>query len=235
MTDSNEVDLESLFNEGSLLAIYRAAPPFRSNRFNVRVAAITFSVLALSSALHIAVPKLRDSFLFPFSDIFTSLANAGLSLAGTILGFLIAGFAILCTILRPQTMLALHRIERKEYKLTELKLLFVGFVDVMVQYIALLGWSAIVLVVGGKTGMIAMYGSLLARLHWMIPYVLLHVFLIAWGTWFVMLILALKSLIFNLYQSLMLGLADAADDFLRQQEEADRDGAPSFAPRRVGE
>lgn len=222
MTNSNEVDLESLFNEKSLLAIYRAAPPFRSNRFNVRVAAATFGVLAATSVVHIAVPRLRDGFLFPFSDTFTSLANGGLALAGTILGFLIAGFAILCTILRPQTMLALHRIERKEYDLTELRLLFVGFVDVMVQYLALLGWSAAVPIIGGKTGMVAMYGFLLAKLHWMIPYILVHIILVFWGTWLVMLILALKSLIFNLYHSLLLGLADAADDYLRQQKEAEQ-------------
>jgi hypothetical protein len=217
VTESNTAELQSLFDEKSLFAIYRSAPSFRSNNFNVWVAGITFSILSLTSVLHITVPHLRDSFLFPFSDTFTLWANGGLALAGTILGFLIAGFAILCTILRPQTMVALLRLKSEKYQLTELKLLFVGFVDVMVQYLALLLWSAIVLIAGGKTGMIAMYGSILAKIHWMIPYVLLHVVFVLWGTWLVMLILTLKSFIFNLYQSLLLGLADAVDDYERQK------------------
>jgi hypothetical protein len=217
VSESNGVDLKSLFDEKGLFAIYRISPPFRSNACNVWIAATTFVILVATSVLHIGVPRLRDSFIFPFSDTFTSLANGGLALAGTILGFLIAGFAILCTILRPQTMLALHQIPNEKYKLTELKLLFVGFVDVMVQFLALLGWSAIVLIVGGKTGMAAMYGAMLARIHWMIPYVLLHVVLVLWGTWLLMLVLALKSFIFNLYHSLLLGLADAADDYQRQK------------------
>jgi hypothetical protein len=217
MADPNEVDLQSLFDENCLLAIYRIAPPFRSNAFNVWVATITLGALGLISVLHIAIPRLRDSFIFPFSDTFTSLANGGLALAGTILGFLIAGFAILCTILRPQTMIALHQIPNDKYQLTELKLLFVGFVDVMVQFLALLAWSAMVLIVGGKTGIAAMVGVMLAKIHWMVPYVLLHVTLVLWGTWLVMLVLALKSFIFNLYHSLLLGLADAADDYQRQK------------------
>jgi hypothetical protein len=122
-------------------------------------------------------------------------------------------------------MLALHQISNEKYQLTELKLLFVGFVDVMVQFLALLAWSAIVLIVGGKTGLAAMSGAMLAKIHWIIPYVLLHVILVLWGTWLVMLVLALKSFIFNLYHSLLLGLADAADDYQRQKKKEANTGA----------
>jgi hypothetical protein len=64
---------------------------------------------------------------------------------------LVVGFAILCTILRPETMLALHRVRNKKYGLTELKLLFVIFVDVFVQFLALSFWSILV-IVWGKQG-----------------------------------------------------------------------------------
>ncbi len=113
-------------------------------------------------------------------------------------------------------MIALQRLKSKKYQLTELKLLFVGFVDVMVQYLALLLWSAAMLIVGGKTGVAALFGMLLGKIHWMIPFVILHVLFVLWATWLVMLILTLKSFIFNLYQSLLLGLADAVDDYQRK-------------------
>jgi hypothetical protein len=63
---------------------------------------------------------------------------------------LVAGFAILCTILRPETMLALHRVRNKKYGLSELKLLFVIFVDVFVQFLALSFWSILVIVFGAN-------------------------------------------------------------------------------------
>jgi hypothetical protein len=146
-------------------------------------------------------------------------ANVGASLAGTILGFLIAGFAILCTILRPETMLALHQLRNMKYGLSELKLLFVIFVDVFVQFLVLLFWSIIVIVFGGRQGPAAMLGSQLARVNWLIPFCLLHGIFTLWGTWFVVLILTLKSFIYNLYQSLLLSLVDVVDEAQRRVAE----------------
>ena len=217
MIESNVVELDSLFDEKSLLAIYKKAPSFRTNRFNICVTLCVLLTLSIFSIAHVTSHDLRAKFLIPFSDTFTLWANAGAALAGTILGFLIAGFAILCTILRPQTMIALQRLKSEKYKLTELKLLFIGFVDVMVQYLALLLWSVTVLIFGGKTGPAAMLGSALGSIHWLVPYVLLHVLFVAWGTWLVMVVLTLKSFVYNLYQSLLLGLADAVDDYQRQK------------------
>lgn len=212
---SSAADLDDLFNEKSLFRIYRLAPSFFSNRFNAVVAAITFCLLSVFSIVHIVLVPLRDTVRLPFADAFSMWANAGASLAGTILGFLIAGFAILCTILRPEAMLALHRLRNEKYGLSELKLLFVIFVDVFVQFLALLFWSIVVIVFGGKQGPAVVLGSQLAKVHWLIPFCLLHVIFTLWGTWFVVLILTLKSFIYNLYQSLLLSLADAVDEAQR--------------------
>lgn len=219
MDPSSATDLDDLFSEGSLFRIYRLAPSFFSNRFNTVVATTTFCLLSIFSISHICITQLRDSITVPFSDTFSSWANVGASLAGTILGFLIAGFAILCTILRPETMLALHRLRNKKYGLSELKLLFVIFVDVFVQFLALLFWSILVIVFGGKQGPAALLGDQLAKLHWLIPFCLVHAILTLWGTWFVVLILSLKSFIYNLYQSLLLSLADVIDETKRKTGE----------------
>ena len=222
MDPSSEADLDDLFNEKSLFGIYRLAPSFFSNWFNVVVATGTFCSLSVFSIAHIFIVPLRDAVKLPFADTFSMWANVGASLAGTILGFLIAGFAILCTILRPETMLVLHRLRNEKYGLSELKLLFVIFVDVFVQFLALLFWSIMVIVFGGKQGPAAMLGSQLARVHWLIPFCLLHVIFTLWGTWLVVLILTLKSFIYNLYQSLLLSLADGVDE--AQRAAADKAG-----------
>lgn len=215
MEQKDELDLDSLFAEKSLLEIYRKAPPFFTNRFNGLVLGTTAVILSAFSLLRIFSPTLREMFKLPFADVFALWSNAGIGLAGTILGFLIAGFAILCTVLRPQTMIALQRIPNKRYGESELKMLFVLFVEVLVQYLTLLLVSVVVMLIGGKTGPAAMLGAALARLHWMVPFALLHIFFTLWGTLFVLVILTLKSFVYNLYGTLLLGIADAADDYLR--------------------
>ncbi len=211
------VELDSLFKEQNLLEVYRAAPSFFQKRFNSVVVFSVGLLLTIFAVLHVMIVPFRDAFKFPFADTFTLFANTGVALAGTILGFLIAGFAILCTILRPQTMIALQRIRNKEFDCSELRLLFLVFIDVIIQYLALLVWSIAALVFGGAKRPAASFGMLLSRVHWMLPFVLAHVLFVLWGTWFIMLALSLKSFVFNLYQSLLLSIADAVDDYEREK------------------
>lgn len=215
MIEPPQIELDSLFKEQNLYEVYRAAPSFYQNSFNRRTIIVCALVLTPLALLHILVPSLRDEFVFPFADMFLLLANTGAALSGTILGFLIAGFAILCTILRPQTMIALQRIRNKTFDCSELRLLFLVFVDVIIQYLALLFWSVIGLVMGGAKGIAAALGHGLGKIHWLIPFVLAHVIFVVWSIWLIMLALALKSFVFNLYQSLLLGIADAVDDYDR--------------------
>jgi len=215
MALNSDINLDALFDEHSLFEIYRKAPTFFSNKFNGWFIVITSFSLTLFASLHLFCPNIRESFKLSFVDIFAVWSNAGSALAGTILGFLIAGFAILCTVLRPQTMIALQRLPNKRYGETELKLLFVLFIEVLVQYLALLLISILVMLIGGKSGPAALLGFYLAKIHWMIPFAILHVCFAAWGTLFVLVILTLKSFVYNLYGTLLLGIADAADDYQR--------------------
>jgi hypothetical protein len=220
---SEKVDFEGLFQEKNLAQIFSLAPSFTSNRFNVIVASIAAFCLLSFSVAHVCVSSLRDAIRFPFADTFSIWASAGVSLAGSILGFLIAGFAIICTILRPSTILNLQRLHNYKYKMSELKLLFVIFVDIFVQYLALLFWSILASIFGGKTGPAMMLGLFLSKIHWMIPFCLLHAIFVVWGTWLVMLVLSLKSFIYNLYQSLALALVDSADDFQRTLQDGEKE------------
>ena len=217
MSESKTVDLDSLFDEDNLAQIYRKAPSFFSNKFNAWAFVVTATTLAAFSTAHVLIPSFRDSIQIPFADTFNLWANLGVSLSATILGFLIAGFAVVCTVLRPQTMIALHKITNPKYKQTELKLLFVFFIDILVQYLALLFVSVVASIVGGKSGPVAAIGKILTHVHWIFPFAILHILFVCWGTWLVMLVLILKSFIYNLYQNLLLGLADTVDDYERQR------------------
>jgi hypothetical protein len=218
LTEPTQIELDSLFKEQNLYEVYRAAPSFfQKGSFNKRTVTVCSLALTAVALLHIFVPSIRDAFAFPFADTFLLLANTGAALSGTILGFLIAGFAILCTILRPQTMIALQKIRNKEFDCSELRLLFLVFVDVIIQYLALLFWSIAAIVMGGAKGIAAAFGHGLAKIHWLIPFILAHLLFVAWSIWLIMLVLTLKSFVFNLYQSLLLGIADAVDDYDREK------------------
>lgn len=236
MEQKDDLDLDSLFAEKSLFEIYRKAPPFFSNGFNGWVLGLTSASLAVFALLRVFSPSLRETFKLQFADVFALWSNAGAALAGTILGFLIAGFAILCTVLRPQTMIALQRMPNKRYGESELKMLFVLFVEVLVQYLTLLMVSVVVMLIGGRSGPAALLGAYLARLNWMLPFALLHVFFVIWGTLFVLVILTLKSFVYNLYGTLLLGIADAADDYLRSSRvvHCDRGGDAASLPQNAG-
>ena len=209
MPDSFAVELESLFNETSLFQVYRKAPSFFSNRFN----SICLGCVALClSALAILDFRVRDTT--PPGHLlstFMAWASLGVSLAGTILGFLIAGFAVLCTVLRPQTMRALQRLENKQLGESELKYLFTLFIDVLVQYLALLFWSLTASIV--LSPIVNNFISIASRFNPLIPPLASHVLFVIWGSWLIALVLVLKSFIYNLYQSLLLGLADTMHDF----------------------
>lgn len=205
---SKQESFGDLFAEQNLWQIFRQSRPFyHRSPFN-RYAAILAGIVLVG----FAITSLAESHMAPatsldFSELFTTWAKTGVSYAATILGFLLAGFAVLFAVLRPHTVLALRNIVRPGEQLTELKLIFVTFVNVFVHYTAFVGWCIIYLVAGGRGGPFDVTGRHVAQfLPWIRP-VVMHVVFVAWGFWFLLLVLKLKSFIYNLYQTLLLGMA----------------------------
>jgi len=79
------------------------------------------------------------------------------------------------------------------------------------------GVYALQIVMGGAKGVAAALGHGLGKIHWLIPFFLIHIIFVAWSLWLIVLVLTLKSFVFNLYQSLLLGIADAVDDYDREK------------------
>jgi hypothetical protein len=210
MSSQPTPDLSELFTERSLWEIYRKSPSVFRNPFNRGVLIATAILLATFACFHFAwgsssAPRLH------FAEVFANWANVGISFAGTILGFLVAGFAVLFTVLRPQTLANLQQITRPDHNVSELKLLFFVFVDVFVHYVSFLFWCMAVLVFGAKDGPADWVGRIAGGWWPASPEIVCHAIFAAWGTWFVLLVLKLKSFIFNLYQCLLLGMADTLE------------------------
>lgn len=217
MKEVDSIDLDSLFDEVSLWQIYKNAPSFFTNKFNTWTLLIVFFLLSSFSSLHACCKHIYQAYPINFIELYGSWANAGIALSSTTLGFLIAGFAVICTVLRPQTVLALQGMQNHEYNLTKFKLFLAQFIEVMVQYLALLIVSILALVFGNKGGPISFAGHLLRQIHWVLPSIAAHVIYTCWGSFFVMVILTLKSFVYNLYSTLVLGMAHSAHDYQTQE------------------
>lgn len=208
---SDGADLSSLFAERSLWAVFRAAKPLYYNGFNRLVVIVGAVMIGAFALLNFQGSGPMSANRIDFRALFSTWMNAGISYAGTILGFLLAGFAVLFAVLRSQTVLALQQIKRPGEKFDELKLVFVTFVDVFVHYTAFLFWCVTYLIAGAQNGPFDLAGRYLSMLTPTLPITITHIVFFVWGMWFLVLVLKLKSFVFNLYQILLLGMADSLD------------------------
>jgi hypothetical protein len=201
-----------LFAERNLWQLYRQSSPFYRNAFN-RWAVIIVGVILMAFAITDFLGLAQTSTnRLDFSALFSMWAQTGLSYGATILGFLLAGFAVLFAVLRPHTVVALRQITRPGERLHELKLIFVTFVDVFVHYTAFLFCCVLYLIAGGNNGPFDLMGRYLAIVSPWIRPAIMHAAFVIWGLWFLVLVLKLKSFIYNLYQTLLLGMASDAID-----------------------
>jgi hypothetical protein len=204
-------DLADLFAERSLWELFRQSKAFYHNRFNCTVSVVIGSLIAGFAAVHFLHVGTTSTNRVDFPALFLMWANDGAVYGATILGFLLAGFAVLFAVLRPHTVIALRQITRPGESLYELKLIFVAFIDVFVHYTAFLFWCISYLVMGGKDGPFEFIGGLLSMVAPRLPVVITHAVFVVWGMWFLVLVLKLKSFIYNLYQTLLLGMADSLE------------------------
>jgi hypothetical protein len=204
--------LSGLLAEGNLWELYRQSKPFYRNPFNRFVSIFAGGLVAGFAIVHFFGLGTTRTSRMDFPALFSVWANAGVAYGTTILAFLLAGFSILFAVLRPRTVIALLQVTRPGSKIPELKLIFIAFVDVFVHYTAFLFWCIAYLVLGAKDGPFDFIGRLLsAAAIPAVPSALTHALFIVWGMWFLVIVLKLKSFIYNLYQTLLLGMVDSLE------------------------
>ncbi|MGI8991370.1 MAG: hypothetical protein ACR2I2_17530 [Bryobacteraceae bacterium] len=201
-----------LFDERNLWQLYRQGKAIYHNPFN-RIALIVAGILLAGFGIvHFFHLGSTRSNRLDFPALFSTWATNGIAYGATILGFLLAGFVVLFAVLRPHTVIALQQITRPGERLHELKLIMVTFVDVFVHYTTFLGWCIVYMIAGGENGPFDLLGSYLSVISASVPTAVTHLVFIAWGLWFLILVLKLKGFIYNLYQTLLLGMADSLSE-----------------------
>jgi len=201
--------LADLFAERSLWKIYLKSGSVYQNRFNCITLIVVSVALTAFSIFDLAHEPSSDRI--DLRAIFSTWANVGLSYAATILGFLVAGFSVVVAALNTETAVLLRRIHRPGQDLDELRLMFVNFVSIFAPYTAFIFWCVLYLVGGSPNGPMEFAWRMMHGVREWLPFAVSHALFVVWGVWFLVLVLKMKSFIYNLYQTLLLGLADSME------------------------
>jgi len=92
----------------------------------------------------------------PLSELVRSISDMGMNISVTILGFLIAGFAIFATVTKPELFVDMAKKRHKKSGLSWLKYNLFGFVRVFFHYLIFLGLCILVKVFGTRGGPVSL-------------------------------------------------------------------------------
>lgn len=128
-------------------------------------------------------------------------AGQGFTFAMTMVAFLLAGFTVLATITKPSLFAELAQIPHKAPKERQTELTELEFM-VFVHYVSFLFVCTLVVLFGTKNGPLAMLTTVTAETKGaaVVLNPVRRMLFVTFGTWFVLLILKLKSFIWNVYQ-----------------------------------
>jgi hypothetical protein len=199
---------DELFQERSLWDIWRRSPSLSSSRFNTQVVAVCFMVFFISAVVSWSKWDGNSKTLLASLEAWSSM---GFIFASTLLGFLVAGFAIFATISKPALFVDLAQFNYPGSRLTALKYIFFSFVNIFVHYMSFLILAVTVRVLFWNEWPGSIWGKVLAEDAPEVFVAVAHVFLVLLATWLIILLIKLKSFIWNVYQAVLLSIAHEAE------------------------
>ena len=206
----------------SLSQIYWKARKVASSRWNARVAWFVFLVLVLGLGANFYFGKPIVSYVGLVSGI-NEISEIGFSLTTSILGFLIAGFAIFASITNRDVFVVLAKLDHTEGGISRLQFMFFNFLLVFIHFIVFLAISIFIKLIHYPGGLFTDGLQYLFALEPRSPnYIVVFVFSALAG-WLVFLLMLLKSFIWNLYQAVLVTIGAEAE--LAEQQENRKENA----------
>ena len=202
---------EELFDEKNLWQVYVRARRLTGSKFNhwaTRLGTLLILV-TISYGMYFSEPRLITP-----TDIIAWVrewSSTGISFATSTLGFLIAGFSIFASVTNKKLFIALAHLDYKDTGVSRLKFIFFNFIVVFLHYLSFLGLCLFVKLFFGPSGPLSLIvqDAIGGCLRLEETLVLISALII--GTWFIAIVLMLKSFIWNLYQAVLLAIATEAE------------------------
>ncbi len=196
-----------LFKEKGLLSVYLKSNSYGENGFDRTVKSGTGILLTVCS---IYLP-------FSRSDLFTVAGRAvvdwvslGFTYSITILGFLVAGFTIFATMTKVEMFITLSQIRHKTKDVSQLKFIFYSFLRVFISHIMLLFIAVSISMARDCSPIYLTAMSLSAAKVILSKKIAVLILLPTVGSILISSVLQLKTFVWNLYQSIIVTVAMAA-------------------------
>jgi hypothetical protein len=184
------IDHQHLLDEKSLWDIYKASRGIRESRFN---SIVSICVALLCCIYCVAEPETMHVYLLT-----QKMVETGLSTSVSLLGFLIAGFAIFSSLANPNLLLLMVKQHHPGSGLPYLKYNFFSMIRVFIYFLLFTAFNGVVLFGGQRDGLLSALilhcPSCESYLFWGNR----MVFVLAGSFWTVAL-LVLKSFVFNVH------------------------------------
>jgi hypothetical protein len=207
---------EEIFAEKNLWSVFRACQGITGSKSNTSIIFVT--ALALTG-VQIGWWYVQQGSPSPALNILTlrEWAQAGVSFAAGILGFLLAGFSIFATMTKNELFVALANIPHKKGNISRLKFIFFNFLVVFIHYLTFLAICLFIHLFLGQNAPLTKLIGAATQGHQLVVYRISSIGLVIVGTYFIAVLLMLKSFIWNLYQSVLLAIA--TEDMLHPRED----------------
>lgn len=202
---------DELFEERNLWRVWRRSPGLASNTFNLWVALLAFLAVLAYVILH---AHFFNRNVDASIEHLNSVSELGLGFSSAMLGFLIAGFAIFASISKPRLFVDLAKLPSGRDDLSWLKFVFFSFMNVFIHFLLFIALCAAVQLLV-RSGAPEMVKGRQMTSFWL---ALSHIGLVALGTWFIILLLKLKSFVWNVYQTMLLTIAHEGQRLEEERE-----------------
>lgn len=187
---------DELVQERSLTEVYLVARRMPVSWFNQLGTFVVFALLILYGVLSDA----KTSFL---ASRVRDIADYGFGFAVSMLSFLIAGFTVYLTVMKPSLILWMANIREDKSKLPWIKVTAFHFLRVMTVYVAFCLLCLVIKIFGATSGPLSSFLSWFLTDAEVSKLWIVRLSLALVGSTVIHLILLLQSFIFNIYATSM--------------------------------
>ncbi len=206
MSQDNDSWKASLFEEKSLWDVYWKARSLGDTTTN--------NIMKWTIFLGVVVFTILNEWFFDHKllsaaamrQIVRSWSTDGVSFASQVLGFLIAGFTVFSTLTKPSLFKKLARSEYKKTHISNLKFIFFNLMLVFIHYLSFLSICLGIRLFLGESGPLTAILSKFLTNYERPKSLIVDVGFVVIGTWFAIILILLKSFIWNVYQSVLVCL-----------------------------
>lgn len=209
---------QKILEDDGFVDVYWKARKVASARSNFLTALAVF----LLSASYLVINICSDQSLAPYSSLVSTvrtIGDIGFRFTTSILGFLIAGFAVFASITKPELFILLAQIKHKKGNINRLQFIFFNFLFVFFHYILFLAMCISVNIGLIEDGLFTELSRQLAEVNKQFFVYFLSIGLSFFLAWFVFLLMLLKSFIWNIYQAVLLSIVTEAELIEQRKDE----------------